>query len=304
MPIVDLNLLRILDILIEERSVTRAADRLGISTPSASRMLARLRAVTGDALLARAGREMVPTARALAMQIEAHRIVEAGSELLRPEAMLDPATLDRRFTIRANDGFITAFAALLAGRIAAEAPKVILRFAPEGESDDDALREGRIDLDIGALREMGPEVRIQTIFRDHYAGLARPGHPIFDGELSAERFAAFDQISVSRRGRATGPIDEALDALGLVRRVPLIVPYFQSAITALPHTDLIGLVPRHVLNGIAPLKHDLRAFDLPLPLETIVVAQAWHPRFDGDAGHRFLRQCVREICARAFSQET
>lgn len=304
MQTANLNLLHILDILIEERSVTRAADRLGISTPSASRMLARLRAVTGDALLVRAGREMVPTARALAMQVEAHGIVEAGSQLLRPEAMLDPATLDRRFTIRANDGFITAFAASLAGRIAAEAPKVVLRFAPEGESDDDALREGRIDLDIGALREMGPEVRIQTIFRDHYAGLARPGHPIFDGELSAERFAAFDQISVSRRGRATGPIDDALDAMGLVRRVPLIVPYFQSAITALPHTDLIGLIPRHVLDGIAPLKPDLRAFDLPLPLETIVVAQAWHPRFDGDAGHRFLRQCVREICARTSLQET
>lgn len=303
MPIADLNLLHILDILIEERSVTRTAERLGVSAPSASRMLARLRHATGDALLVRAGRQMVPTARALAMQIEAHRIVEAGSALLRPETIPDPATLDRRFTLRANDGFITAFAAPLTQRIAAQAPKVVLRFAPEGESDDDALREGRIDLDIGALREMGPEVRIQTIFRDHYVGLARPGHPLFDGELTAARFAAFEQISVSRRGRATGPIDDALDALGLVRRVPLIVPYFQSAVTALPHTDLIGLVPRHVLDGIAPLNPELRSFDLPLRLETIVIAQAWHPRFDGDAGHRFLRQTVREICARVSSKD-
>lgn len=85
--------------------------------------------------------------------------------------------------------------------------------------------------------------------------------------------------------------------------MPLIVPYFQSAVTALPHTDLIGLVPQHVLDGIAPLNHDLRAFDLPLRLETIVIAQTWHPRCDGDAGHRFLRQTVREICAGSLPRE-
>jgi len=292
----DLNLLSALDVLLDECSVTRTAERLGISAPSASRLLARLRHVTGDPLLVRAGRDLVPTARAMELRDDVRQVVDAAKGLLRP-ATLDLSTLERRFNIRANDGFIAAFAAPLMTSIAKQAPKVILRFAPEGENDDDALREGRIDLDIGALREMGPEVRVQTILRDHFIGLARLDHAIFDQAITPERFCGFDQISASRRGRTHGPVDIALANLGLKRRVTLIVPFNHNALSALPSSELIALVPTHVLRSAEALGMTLRAFDLPLILEPVVIAQAWHPRLDKDAGHQFLRQVVRDVCA-------
>ncbi|PKU22963.1 LysR family transcriptional regulator [Telmatospirillum siberiense] len=297
MTIPDLNLLIAFDVLIEECSVARAAERMGISSPSMSRTLARIRETVGDPVLVRAGRQLVPTERALALRQRVHDAVEQASSVLRPEGPLNLSTLDRRFTIRAGEGVIGALAAGLTARIAAKAPKVVLRFAPEGEKDDDALREGRVDLDIAALREMGPEIRVQTIFRDHVVGIVRSGHPILADTITPESFVQFGQIGVSRRGRTTGPIDRALQTLGLTRRIALIVPSFQSALFALPTSDLIGLVPKHVLRGVVDLGMNLKTFELPLPLETVVIAQAWHPRLDSDSAHRFLRESVRSICA-------
>lgn len=302
MAVPDLNLLIALDVLLEEGSVTRAAERMGMSAPSMSRALTRIRSAVGDPILVRAGRNLVPTPRALALRNEVHTLVEGASALLRPEGPVSFTTLDRRFTIRASEGITGALAARLAARIAERAPKVVLRFAPEGDKDDDALREGRIDLDIGALREMGPEVRVQTIFRDHFVGIVRPDHPILAEAITPERFVLFDQISVSRRGRAKGPIDRALDDLGLTRRVALIVPSFHSALFALPASDLIGLVPTLVLRGVSELGMNLKTFEVPLPLETVVMAQAWHPRLDHDAANRFLRETVREVFAEQWHQ--
>ncbi|WP_096701518.1 LysR family transcriptional regulator [Magnetospirillum sp. 15-1] len=302
MVVPDLNLLIVLDVLIEEGSVTRAAERMGMSAPSMSRALARIRHTMGDPILVRAGRNLVPTPRALALRDQVHTLVEGASALLRPEGPVSFATLERRFTIRTNEGFTGAFAARLLARITEKAPKVVLRFAPEGDGDDDALREGRIDLDIGALRAMGPEVRVQTIFRDHHVGIVRPGHPILSEPITPESFARFDHISVSRRGRAEGPIDRALAELGLARRTALIVPSFLSAMFALPGSDLVAMVPTLTLSGIPDLGLALSTFDIPLPMETVVVAQAWHPRLNHDAANRFLRETVREVCAGQWHQ--
>ncbi|MTJ79991.1 MAG: LysR family transcriptional regulator [Telmatospirillum sp.] len=293
----DLNLLIVLDALLEEGSVTGAAQRMGVSAPSMSRALARIRQAVGDPILVRAGRSLVPTPRALALRNEVRGVIEEAAALLRPEGLVSFRTLERRFTIRANEGFTGVFASRLLDRIAIEAPLAVIRFAPEGEVDDDSLRDGRVDLDIGALRAMGPEVRVQTIFRDLNVGVARAGHPIFAGMITPERFVAYGHISVSRRGRAEGPIDRRLASLGLTRRVPLVVPSFHAALLSVCQSDLIGLAPTHVLNGVGDAKWGLRTFEIPLPLETVVMAQAWHPRFDRDAAHRLLRGAVRDLCA-------
>jgi DNA-binding transcriptional LysR family regulator len=166
------------------------------------------------------------------------------------------------------------------------------RYAPEGDSDD-ALREGRIDLDIVALREMGPEVRIQTVFRDHFVGMARADHPIFDTPTTPESFCRY----ASRRGRAHGLVHKALADLGLKRRIVLTVRFPKTALSALSDADLIAPVSYHVRRSAEAMGTRLRAFDLPLALEPVVFRQAWHPRFDKDADHQFLRQAVREVCA-------
>ncbi|MBB5360037.1 DNA-binding transcriptional LysR family regulator [Rhodanobacter sp. ANJX3] len=292
----DLNLLFALDVLLEEGSVVGAARRMNLSAPAMSRTLARIREAVGDPIFVKVGRRMVPTPRALAMHEQVHSSAESARQLLKPEREVDLSALKRHFNLHANDTFISAFGQALLSRVRREAPHVLLRFSPESESEDMVLRDGKVDLYISAMRSMGAEVHVQTLFTTKFVGLARDDHPIFQKEITPERFALYDQISVSRRGRATGPIDTSLQALGLSRQVSLVVPTFHSGVFMLETSDLILALPEHVAWAVQRMGIRARAFSLPLPLETVVIVQGWHPRFQSDGAHRWLRRIVREIC--------
>lgn len=292
----DLNLLFALDVLLEEGSVVGAARRMNLSAPAMSRTLARIREAVGDPILVKVGRTMMPTPRALALREQVHGSVEHARQLLQPEREVDLSTLTRQFNLHANDVFISAFGQALLARVRREAPQVLLRFSPESDSEDSVLRDGKVDLYISALRPMGADVHVQTLFTTKFVGLAREDHPIFAAEITPERFADYDQISVSRRGRAAGPIDTALQALGLSRRVSLVVPAFHSAVFMLPASDLIVPLPEHVAWAVQRMGIRARSFPLPLPLETVVIVQGWHPRFHSDSAHQWLRRVIRDVC--------
>jgi DNA-binding transcriptional LysR family regulator len=182
-------------------------------------------------------------------------------------------------------------------RVCTEAPHVLLRFSPEGDTEDTVLEDGKVDLYISAMRPMGTDVHVQTLFTTKFVGLARDAHPIFEHEITPERFARYDHISVSRRGRPSGPIDVALQHIDLSRRVSLIAPTFHSGVFMLGSSDLILTVPEHVAWAVRRMGLRARAFELPLPLETVIVVQAWHPRFQSDSAHQWLRRIIRELCA-------
>jgi DNA-binding transcriptional LysR family regulator len=174
MPEPDLNLIIALDELLADGSVVGAARRLGLSASAMSRTLARLREATGDPLLVRAGRRMVLTPHAEALRQRTQHAVHEARAVLRPSTTEpDFPALQRTFTIRANDGFVEAFAAPLIAAVTAIAPLVRLRFAPKPEKTAAYLREGSADLEIGVLGEMGPEVRVQALFRDRFLGVVR-----------------------------------------------------------------------------------------------------------------------------------
>lgn len=293
----DLNLLFALDVLLEEGSVVGAARRMNLSAPAMSRTLARIREAIGDPVFVKVGRKMVPTPRALALREPVRDAVTGARQLLLPEPDVNLATLERSFTLHANDVFVSAFGQILLERVRAEAPHVLLRFSPESRTEDTVLDDGTVDLYISAMRPMGGDVHLQPLFTTKFVGLAREGHPIFDDEITPERFASYDQISVSRRGRRTGPIDTALQALGLARRVSLVVPTFHSGVFMLGSSDLVLPVPEHVVWAVQRMGIGARAFALPLVLETVVIVQGWHPRFRNDGAHQWLRRVVREVCA-------
>lgn len=297
MQLPDLNLLIALDALLDEGSVVGAARRMHLSPAAMSRTLTRIREALGDPVLVRAGRGLVPTPRALAVQAQVRELVEQAAQLFQTRDEVDMSTLERCFNVRSNDVFFGTFGARLMDAMRAGAPGCTLRFVPEGVGDDDALREGRIDLYIASRRNFGPEIKIQSLFSTRFCCLAREGHPIFDAPITPERFAAFDHISVSRRGRAQGPIDPALAALGLQRRVALITPHFHSAIFGVSDSNLLLPLPEPVIWGMQNLGLRMRAFEVPLELEDVTVIQAWHPRFDKDPAHRWLRQTLKSICS-------
>lgn len=304
MPDTDLNLLIALDALIAEASVAGAARRLGLSASAMSRTLTRLRQATGDQLLVRAGRQMVLTPCSEALQERVRNVVHEARSVLRPSVPeLDVARLERDFTIRANEGFIEACGAALISAVTSEAPLVRLRFAPKVERSPLPLREGSADIEIGVASEMGPEVRLQTLFRDRFVGAVRVGHPLAAlRRVSAERYCAYEHVSASPRGDRATALDAALAERGLMRKVVAVVPSFPGALAVVRTSDLVTMVPRSFLTTAGAPRKDgsasgIHLFELPIATDPIIVSLMWHPRVELDPAHRWLRDKVRAVCA-------
>ena len=291
----DFNLLVTLDVLLAEGNVARAARRLRLSPSAMSRALARLRETTGDPLLVRAGRGLVPTPRALDLRERVSRLVQDAEAVLRPAERLDLTKLVRTFTLRTSEGFVENFGPGLIARVCEEAPGVRLRFVQKPDKDSAPLREGTVDLETGVVGETtGPELRVQPLFRDSFVGVVRKAHPLSRGKMTARRYASGRHVSVSRREGGRGQLDEALKPSGLEREIVTIVGGFATALALARATDLIATVPeRHTGN----LRAEMHSFPLPFPAPQLTVSLLWHPRLDADQAHRWLRVCVREVCA-------
>lgn len=294
MTMPDLNLLIALDAVLAEGSVARAARRLRLSPSAMSRTLTRLREATGDPLLVRAGRGLVPTPRALDLRDQVGPLVEAALVLLRPMAAPDLSALDREFLLRCSDGFAESFGPALLQQIAREAPAVRLRFMAKTDRDSDLLRQGRVDLETGVLSGgQGPELRVQALFRDRFIGVVRPIHPLAAGTVGLESYLAARHVQVARRDRGGGPVDAALEAKGLRRDIAVTVGGFAPALTLVREIDLVATVPaRHT----SALRAGLVSFPLPFALEEVAISMLWHPRHEADPGHRWLRDLLRRCC--------
>ncbi|RRD21381.1 LysR family transcriptional regulator [Brucellaceae bacterium VT-16-1752] len=296
MDVTDLNLLPALDALLTEGSVTGAARRLGVSASAMSRTLARLRGATGDPLLVRAGRGLVPTPRAIALRDRVHALTREVQDVLSPQDdRLDLATLDRTFTIRASEGFVGLFSAPLVAAVIETAPRARLRFAPKPTKDPGPLRDGAVDIEIGVLGDFAPEVRTQLLFRDRFLGVVRVGHPLLSDPVTPESYAAARHIVVSRKGSFTGPVDDALAVLRLRREIVAVVPGFPDAVRIALQSDLVALIPRSCLGDVS-LVQGWASFELPVATPEIVVSAMWHPRMEADQAHRWLRNTVMSVC--------
>lgn len=291
----DLNLLIALDVLLAEGSVARAARRLRLSPSAMSRTLTRLREATGDPLLVRAGRSLVPTPRALELRDRVSQLVQDGEAVLRPTRKLNLKQLIRTFTLRAREGFAENFGPQLIARVAEEAPGARLRFIQKPDKDSGPLRDASVDLETGVVgKATAPELRTQALFRDRFIGVVRMGHSLSKGEITPSRYAMGKHIGISRRGVERGPIDEALSLLGLQREIVTMVESFSTALALARASDLIASVPeRHT----ASLRAGLHSFPLPVSTPELTISMLWHPRLDADPAHRWLRGVVRDICA-------
>lgn len=307
MQAVDLNLLTALDALLFEQSVTKAARRLGSSPSAMSRTLARLRAATGDQLLVQAGRTLVPTPYAERLGEQVHELAHNARAVLQPAGgSLKISTLERTFTIRANDGFVDLAGASLMAAITCAAPHVRIRFISKPDKDAQALREGMIDLEVGVIGSAAPELKTRLLFHDRFVGICRTGHPLLAKPgVTPKRYAGYRHVVVSRKRQFSGPVDDALDRLGLHRTVAMVVPTYGNAMQIVRHTDLLGLVPYSSL-GNAPASGcaahgDLQHFELPVRTPRIKISAIWHPRLHADPAHRWLRDTILEVCRNAWA---
>ena len=290
----DLNLLVTLDVLLDEGSVVGAAKRLQLSASAMSRSLARLREATGDPLLVRAGRGLVPTPRALELRGRVRQVVDDAEAVLRPTLKVDLKSLVRTFTIRSTEGFAETFGAELIDRVAKEAPSVQLSFTAKPDKDSTPLRDGTVDLETGVIgRTMGPEIRAQGLFRDRFVGVVRPGHKLLKGRMSPERYASARHVLIERRGLRVAMVDEALERMGLARNAVATVGGFGAAIALARTSDVVATVPEKHTAGLC---EGVRCFKLPVQVEAFTISLFWHPRLEADPAHRWLRALVLEVC--------
>ncbi len=287
---VDLNLLRVLDVLLAERHVTRAAARLGLTQSTASHALARLRAQLGDPLLVRGPRgALVPTARAEALAPVVTRALGELAAIWRGGAF-EPATAARTFHIAAGDFAELVLLPALVTRLARLAPRVELFMRPVPDDIVGALAAGAIDVALAPARprDLSAGCFQRHLFDETFTCAMRAEHPATRGRLTLERFCQLDHLLIAPRGTAGGPVDDALAALGRRRRVAVAVPHFLVAPLVLAATDLIATIPRRVALAFEP-SLGLALRPPPVEVPGFSVHALWHERTAADPAQRWLR---------------
>jgi len=290
---VDLNLLAVLDALLDELSVTRAAARLGYTQPTVSGMLRRLRDVLGDPLFVRTQRGLLPTPRAQALALPLKQWLADSQHLVAP-GKFDPAISQATFSISSNDYMQHALLLPFVAAMRREAPRLRLAVTPPVVEGLGEALAGRIDLAVTIPEFALPELRSRLLYRERYVVAVRRKHPLARGKaISLDQFCSHDHVVVSPTGGAfEGPTDRALALLRRRRTVRYSIPSFLLLPEILQTDDLIALVPSRLL---AATDGKLMQFKPPLDVPGFDVIAVWHPRVDEDAAHRWLRRRLAQI---------
>jgi DNA-binding transcriptional LysR family regulator len=288
----DMNLVVILDALLEERSVTGAARRLGVTPSAVSHTLKRLRQELGDPLLVRTRRGMSPTLRAEELRAPIRRGLELIGDAIQQGGRFDPRTARRSFTIATGDLLGLVLLPGLWGRVAKTAPHVDLRIAPIVRDVERTLESGVAEIVLAGSFEPidTPGLFRQRLFDERLVCVVREDHPQIRGPITLEQFCALSHALVAPRG-GTGVVDRALQKLGLSRRVAVRLPHFLLAPFLVATSDLVLTVGESVARAFAQ-RLPLRIVPPPIELPAVTYWQIWHERSQRDAGHTWFRAQV------------
>ena len=308
----DLNLLRVFDEVMAERSLTRAAHKLSLTQPAVSNALRRLRETLGDELLQRSGQGVAATPRALALWPSVRDALRQLQSSLAP-SVFDPAQAKTTFILAMADA--TA-AALMPGLIAVmdrDAPGVSVRVLPLTTRDPRRLLDGeQADLAVGyfpavmadltARAEHDDPVAFahQRLYSGHYVCAMRRDHPLASGPLTLERFCAARHLLVSFSGRPHGFVDEALAALDRSRRIVITVNQFFTAGQVVASSNLLTVLPRHFV-GVTGIADQLVLRELPFEVPSMHIDTLWHSRVQHESAHQWLRQAMSDVAGAAFA---
>jgi DNA-binding transcriptional LysR family regulator len=290
---VDLNLLRALEALLDERSVSRAAQRLALTQSTVSGMLARLRQMFDDPLFVRTQRGILPTPRAEALAGPLRQLLADADALVAPN-IFDPARSEATLSIAVNDYMQRALLVPFIAALRREAPRLRLAVKPPViEEVADRLAQKDIDLAVTIPEFAAADLPSRRLYSERYVAVIRPQHPLADKLVGLAAFCAFDHLLVSPTGGAfEGPTDRALARLGARRNVRYSLPSFLVLLDVLQTDDLIAVVPERLLSGGAGA---YRTFVPPVDIPGFDVIAVWHARVHRDPAHRWLRQKLAEV---------
>ena len=291
----NLNALVALDALLSERNVTRAARRVGITQPAMSQSLARLRELFGDPLLARKGRSMVLTPRAEAMLLPLSDALLSVERALQLGMGFDASTSTRIFKIALTDLSVTMVLPSVVRLIGEQAPGIRVQAEPLSSGRlSEKLSSCEIDLVIAVYLSSAEGLRTETLLVDDYVCLVRSGHALARRKrVRIEDYQAHAHVAYTPVGFVPRPMSEAVPGVASASGIRVSVPYLLALPEVVRRTDLVATVPRRLL--AAPIDFDgLVTLQAPAELPPVAHSQWWHPRFDSDPAHQWLREQVRE----------
>lgn len=286
----DLNLLVVLEALVDTRSVTAAADRVGLTQSATSHALARLRTTLGDPLFVRSRAGLVPTERALALAGPLRDALERLRRAVAPPVAFDPATAKRTFVVCTADYTELVLLPTLMGRFARSAPGIDLRLITSDGDPMEQLAQAEADVFIGPVIPQydRADIRERRLFDEHFVCIVRADHPNIPKRWTLAQFAALDHAFIAPRGRPGGTVDTVLERHGLTRRIALTLPHFLVAPFIVATTDLVLTIPNRVARTFATFL-PLRIVEPPTDIPGFTMSLLWHDRRHHDPGHEWLR---------------
>ena len=307
----DLNLLKVFDVVMAERNVTRAAARLAMTQPAVSNALRRLRESAHEDLFVPTSTGMTPTAHAQTLWPTVRASLDGLRDAFEPQSF-DPALDARTFTLAMADATAALFVPRLADDLQRAGSRVDVRVVPLTSRDPRPMLEhGQADIALGFFPDANAAIEADgddaVVCRDRlyecaYVGVMRRGHPLAEpGALTLDAYCAADHLRVSFAGRPRGFVDEALARLGRKRRVMITVNQFSSAASVVRKTDLLTVLPRSFVPATG-FDGDLVMRELPFELPGIDVSMLWHRRHEQDTAQRWLRDTVARTAAAIASE--
>lgn len=293
----DLNLLLAFEAILETKSVTKASERLGISQPSMSHVLGKMRKAFGDPLFVRVKNEMQPTPRALSITGPIHQTLELARNQIFRRQVFVPAQENRTFTLCMTDLGAACYMPRIVNAVVKEAPNVRIRtISPTLEHQTESLESGAVDLAIGYF----PDITTAGVFQQHllsntgFICIANTRNPYMeDGVCTMDAFLRTPHVSVRTEGRSQEVIEQAMSRLGIKRRVMLTVPHYLSLLTLVANTDLMAIIPKDLEPAFRAQK-SIAVYPLPFPSPHVEIKQIWHQKFHFDAASQWIRERVRQ----------
>jgi DNA-binding transcriptional LysR family regulator len=298
---IDLRQLRVFEVLLRERNLTRAAAVLDVSQPALSKTLASLRAYFADPLFIRVGHRMEPTAKALELEPSIGSVLDGVTMLKTAHRPFDPRTDARTFSFSVVDSGMVRLLPPLIRLLQEQAPRVSLRILPfDLERLEAALESGHLDFAMGSFAALSKRIRRQRLWTVTYVSVVRKDHPRVAAKITAKAFAAEKHVMVSAAGigHAHQLAERALESALPPEQIICRVPSFVIAAFLASQTDSVVTVPLGMANVLAPALN-LRLFAPPLKLPRIDVSQYWHERFHREPGSQWIRSVFASLFAEA-----
>jgi len=292
---IDLRQLRVLDDIFKTGSLSRTADRLGLTQPGVSMVLNKLRVIFDDPLFVRAGNEMQPTSLAIGLRSSVSDLIATAETMLNYRDTFDPATTTRTFRLAVSEQSQLTLLASLSLRLLQLAPQAAFKFERVTDRTPALLESGQLDLAVGLAPQMPDGFFQQALFQDGYVCLARSGHPRIHGELTLANFRSEFHAVVVSSGATHLIAERALKQQDVVRQIAVWLPSVVTLPKLIAGSDLLALLPRSVGMAVAADAPGIVAHDSPLRLPSFSIAQYWHERQSRDTGLIWLREVLTQL---------